>query len=57
MKRRDLIKRLTAAGYKLDRTGDHEIYEKKGGRPVQVPNHTDINDHTARAILKAAGLK
>ena len=57
MKRRDLVKKLEAAGYKLNRTGDHAIYEKEGGRPVQVPNHTEINENTARAILKAAGLK
>ena len=29
MKRRDLIKKLENAGYKLDRTGNHAIYEKK----------------------------
>ena len=48
MKRRDLIKKLEAAGYRLDRTGAHAIYEKKGGRPVQVPNHTEINERTAK---------
>jgi predicted RNA binding protein YcfA (HicA-like mRNA interferase family) len=42
MKRRDLIKKLEAAGYRLDRTGDHAIYDKKGSRPVQVPNHNEI---------------
>lgn len=57
MKRRDLIKKLEAAGYKLDRDGDHTIYEKENSRPVQVPKHREINEHTARAILKAAGLK
>lgn len=57
MKRRDLIKKLEIAGYKLDRTGDHAIYEKQDGRPVQVPNHTEINENTAKAILRAAGLK
>jgi mRNA interferase HicA len=57
MKRRDLIKRLEAAGYTLDRTGDHAIYEKKGGRPVQIPNHREISEETAKAILKAAGVK
>ena len=57
MKRRDLIKRLEAAGYKLDITGDHAIYEKEDSRPVQVPNHREINDNTAKAILAAAGLK
>ena len=57
MKRRDLIKRLEAAGYKADRDGDHTIFEKESGRPVQVPRHREINDNTAKAILKAAGLK
>jgi len=57
MKRRDLIKKLEAAGYKLDRTGDHAIYEREGSRPVQVPSHREINENTARSILKAAGLK
>jgi len=57
MKKRDLIKKLEANGYKLDRTGDHSIYEKEGHRSVQVPNHREINEETARAILKAAGIK
>ncbi len=58
MKRRDLIKKLEEAGYKVDRDkGDHTIYEKDGGRPVQVPRHKEINENTARSILKAVGLK
>lgn len=56
MKRRDLIKRLEAAGYKADRNGDHTIYEKPGARPVQVPNHRELNENTAKAILRAAGI-
>lgn len=56
MKRRDLIKRLEAGGYKMVRNGDHTIYEKDGSRPVQVPRHREINENTAKAILKAAGL-
>ena len=56
MKRKDLIKKLEAAGYRLDRTGDHAIYEKTGSRPVQVPNHREINEYTAKAILRAAGV-
>lgn len=57
MKRRDLIKKLEAAGYRLDRDGDHTIYKKEGCRPVQVPRHREINENTARAILKVAGLR
>ena len=57
MKQRDLIKRLTEAGYKQVRKGDHKIYEKPGHRPVQVPDHREINEYTAKAILRAAGLE
>ncbi len=56
MKRKDLIKKLKANGYQLDRTGDHAIYEKPGNLSVQVPNHREINEYTAKAILKAAGI-
>ena len=57
MKRRDLIKKLESNGYRLDRdAGNHSIYEKKGCRPVQVPRHREINENTAKAILKAAGI-
>jgi len=58
MKRRDLIKMLRAAGYREARNdGGHAIYKKSGSRPVQVPNHREINEYTAQEILKAAGLK
>ncbi len=58
MKRRDLIKKLESNGYRLDRDdGNHSIYEKDGCRPVQVPRHREINENTARAILKAVGIK
>ena len=58
MKRRDLIKKLEAAGYKVDRDdGNHTVYEKEGSRPVQVPRHLEINENTAKSILKVAGLK
>jgi predicted RNA binding protein YcfA (HicA-like mRNA interferase family) len=55
VKRKDLIKKLTWAGYKEVRNqGGHVIFEKDGFRPVQ--DHRELNEHTARAILKAAGL-
>ena len=58
MKRRDLVKKLEDAGYRLARDdGGHSIYEKQGSRPVQVPRHREINENTAKAILKAAGLR
>lgn len=57
MKKRDLIKKLTEAGYTRDRTNDHITFEKKNCRPVQVPNHREIDEGLAKKILKDAGLK
>ena len=56
MKRRDLIKKLAAGGYKKDRSNRHTTYEKPDHRPVQVPNHKEIDEKTARGILDDAGL-
>lgn len=58
MKRRDLVKKLEAAGYRKVRDdGDHTIYAKPGSPNVSVPRHRELNELTARGILKAAGLK
>lgn len=58
MKRRDLIKQLEGSGYRKVRDdGDHTVYGKEGDRPISVPRHREVNENTARAILKAAGLK
>ena len=56
MKRKELVRRLEAAGYRFDRNNKHAIYEKPNARPVQVPNQTEVDEYTAKAILKAAGL-
>lgn len=57
MKRRDLVKILEKAGYKLDRNNKHAIYEKPGERSIQVPNHREINETTALKILQSAKIK
>ena len=58
MKRRDLIKILEANGFSKVREGDeHTIYKAPNKRAVQVPRHREINENTARQILKDAGLK
>ncbi|MDR1957326.1 MAG: hypothetical protein LBQ30_10820 [Treponema sp.] len=33
------------------------MYEKAGCHSVQIPNHREINEYTAKAILKIAGLR
>ncbi len=58
MKHRDLIKKIKDAGYTLDRdNGDHSIYEKEGCHPIQIPRHREINENTAKQILRDAGIK
>lgn len=57
MKRRDLIGKLEKAGFVVSRdTGDHTVYFKKGFPPIAVPRHREINELTAKGILKAAGI-
>ncbi|MDR3207470.1 MAG: type II toxin-antitoxin system HicA family toxin [Oscillospiraceae bacterium] len=55
MKRRDLIKRLTDAGYEAVRdTGPHTIYSN-GVHAEPIPKHKEINEKTATEILKRTG--
>lgn len=57
MKRRDLVKLLEKNGFKLKRNGsDHDIYSR-GSAEEQVPRHREINEYTAKAIIKRWGLK
>ncbi|MEE8816248.1 MAG: type II toxin-antitoxin system HicA family toxin [Lachnospiraceae bacterium] len=56
MKHRDLVNKLKEAGYRKIRDGDHEIFKKPGGRMVEVPKHREVNENTAKQILKDAGL-
>lgn len=58
MKRRDVLKKLLDAGFSIIRDdGGHTNLWKPGGRVIQVPRHREINENTARQILKDAGLK
>ena len=55
MKRRDLEKKLTELGFTFERNGgDHDIFASKSGIWVSVPRHRDINEITAKKILKEA---
>ena len=52
MKRRDLIKRHEAVGFKFKRNGgDHDIYGR-GDDSEQTPRHKEIKENTAKSILK-----
>lgn len=54
MKRRDLLRHLTAHGCRLHREGgNHSIFINPTSRKVSsVPRHTEINDDLARKICK-----
>ena len=57
MKRKELIRRLEEAGFVLERHGgEHDIY-RRGEDAEAVPRHREINEQTARAILRKWGLK
>lgn len=56
MKRRDLIKRLEAAGFRKVRDGaNHDIY-KRGNEEEPIPRHREINENLAKAIIRRRGL-
>ncbi len=55
MKRRDLVRALERAGFRKIRSGKHDIFAR-GDLIVPVPRHTEINEHTARGILRDAGI-
>ncbi len=54
MKRRDLEKRLRELGWVLVRHGTRHDVWGKGDRELTVPRHNEINEYTARAILREA---
>jgi mRNA interferase HicA len=52
MKRRDLERALRELGWSLVRHGGRHDVWAKGERELVVPRHVEINEYTARAILK-----
>jgi mRNA interferase HicA len=52
MKKTDVIRALKQAGWWLDRQGgSHEVWTD-GNKTVTVPRHREINEFTARAIIR-----
>ncbi|MCL2812419.1 MAG: type II toxin-antitoxin system HicA family toxin [Clostridia bacterium] len=58
MKRRDLIKKLLEAGWMITTGGNHDMAEhpNKPGK-IPIPRHNEINEYTAKGILKDAVLE
>ena len=57
MKQKDLIKKLTEAGFEFSsHGGNHDIYVRGKDREV-IPRHREVNERLARSILKKWGLR
>jgi len=59
MKRKDLVNKLEGGGFEMVREGsEHSIYRNQKTKiQVSVPRHRELNEITAKKILKEAGLK
>jgi predicted RNA binding protein YcfA (HicA-like mRNA interferase family) len=55
MRRRDLEKRLYSLGWRLVRHGARHDVWSNGEREIVIPRHNEINEYTAKTILKEAG--
>lgn len=58
MKRRDLIRKLEQAGWIITAGARHDMakHPEHPGMKIPIPRHTELNDITAKGILKDAGL-
>lgn len=57
VRRRDLIKKPENNGWWKAREGDNHAIYTNGKQSEPIPRHNEINEITAKAILKRAGLK
>lgn len=57
MKRKDLIKKLSANGWYLKRDGGNHDVWTDGKNVEPIPRHREINEQLAKAIIRKYGLK
>jgi|HubBroStandDraft_4_1064222.scaffolds.fasta_scaffold382245_3 predicted RNA binding protein YcfA (HicA-like mRNA interferase family) len=57
MKRKELVRLIVELGAVFVREGGgHSVYENpRTKRTLSVPRHAEINEHTAKSILRDAG--
>ena len=55
MKRRELEEKLRSLGWAIARRGGRHDIWARGDDEIAVPRHWEINEYTARAILRSAG--
>lgn len=58
MKYNDLVRTLKKAGWLIEHGGNHDIAinPQKPSVRIPLPRHKEVNEYTARTILKAAGI-
>ena len=58
MKRKDLVRKLNNAGWTIIPGGNHDIAKNPQypGVRIPIPRHAEINEYTAKGILKDAGI-
>lgn len=58
MKYNDLVRALKKAGWSVEHGGNHDMAfdPQKPNVRIPLPRHKEVNEYTARAILKAAGI-
>lgn len=54
MKRKKLEKKLTKLGWWLEKNGSNHDHWTNGNVKTTVPRHPDVNEMTAKSILKKA---
>lgn len=58
MKRKDIDKALRKAGWIIIHGGNHDLaqHPQMPGVKIPIPRHTEVNEQTAKGILRQAGL-
>jgi mRNA interferase HicA len=54
VKRRDLEAKLVSLGWSFLREGGNHAIWQKDGKTLSIPRHKEINELTAKGILKRA---
>jgi len=58
MKRKDILKKLKAAGLTFEEGGSHtRVLDAQGNMVTAVPRHQEILETTAKGIFKQADVK
>ncbi len=58
MKRRDIDRMLKKAGWIIEPGGNHDLakHPQRPGVKIPIPRHKEVNEITAKRILRDAGL-